>query len=180
MNNLEKYIKSNQKELNNEKPQLGHFYRFEQRLQNGQSPFKKFYYQNRYLMAGAAAIIVLAVLTVGVFRVDKHAFKSFVKRDVQHVGVSPELQEVIAFYTFEVEEQLAEIDKYSSDKNEALRIRKMVNDQINLLDVSALQLKNELELNGEDERVCQALINNHRVRKEFLDDVIQQLKSNKL
>jgi hypothetical protein len=180
MTPLEKYVIKNHDRFNQELPSKGHQKRFEKRLQIESSPIRRFYYHNRYAINIAASLLVIISLSIGIMNIDNNDLNKMLSSQIQKVKLPLDLQEVITFYAFQVEDQFEQIDQYAKDADEAARIKKMAKDQIRLLEVQSLELKNELELNGDDQRVRDALINNHKTRMDFLDNVIKQLKNNTL
>jgi len=90
--------------------------------------------------------------------------------------LSPKYQEVEEYYRAGVESKIVEFEHLNCKLNEEQK--KMIDLELEQLDVNYKTLQNELNKNRNDERIINAMIDNYQNKISFLDLVINQIKQN--
>jgi hypothetical protein len=84
-----------------------------------------------------------------------------------------ELSDAEAYYTSQINNRQAELEKYISENPEIMLDLKKEFDE---LDRNKLQLKKDLTESNADEKVIEAIIESYRVKLEILEQMLNQLR----
>lgn len=169
MKNLEKFIKENKSKFEIEPPK-GHFDRFENKLQ-GQKTFRiKRIMQASYKYAAIALVVILAMFVY-------HYVSTNTKNDnitAKTETYQTEYDETFAYYSNIINKKKAEL-KNIKCTNKDFNSSEILDD-MNELENSFAELKNEYAKSGKNEQVYNAIIENYNMRIEFLDMVTKKVK----
>jgi hypothetical protein len=88
-------------------------------------------------------------------------------------AISPEYQEVELFYTSNIDSQLRMIERMGSFDNK--EHQNILSEELKEMDIRYNQLKQELKLHPDDDRVIQAMIEYYQVKTNILNRIIEQL-----
>ena len=166
MKNLETYLKNNNHEFDCEEPNIGHFNRFEAKLNKVKSTKKHTLIQGLSYVAVAASIILLFGVWLG---------SNFQSNEMQLAQVSPEMQETQTYFTTLINNELATIETERNASTEQL-----VNDALNqltTLESNYKKLTLALAENPENKRIIYAMISNFQQRIDILQDVLNQIEN---
>jgi hypothetical protein len=161
--NLEKIFKEFENQFDVEEPNVGHFKRFEEKLNKGTKP--NILFKLWPLIAFAASIILIFGIWVGA---------SFSKSGMELASISSEMGETQNFFVTTIEKELATIEKERSPVTEQL-----ISDglqQINKLEKEYQALTLELKESTEDKRIIYAMISNFQQRIEVLQNLLIQIE----
>ncbi|MBT8317174.1 MAG: hypothetical protein HKP59_06085 [Lutibacter sp.] len=161
--NLEHIFKNLENQFDLEEPSIGHFNRFEARLNKTTTPkknFKLFSY-----VAVAASIVLLFGVWLGT---------SFSSSGMELATISPEMQETQSYFVSVIKNELATIENERNNDTEQL-----INDallQINKLEDQYSKLTLELKESTEDKRIIYAMISNFQQRIDVLQSLLIQIE----
>jgi len=172
MSMLEEKIRKNRDLFDGAEPSEGHFTRFQSKLDSLQevAPGRKSWHQSR-LFRVAAVIVVLLGLSVAYYLVDP-------SENANHLTASTlplEIQEARMYYDKLAEDKLQKINNCAASTSEASYIQKVVIDEITLLDSSSVKLEEQLQNDGQNPRLINALIRNYKTKSDLLDDILIRL-----
>ncbi len=166
MKELEEILRDNKDLFNNEEPQDGHFENFLEKL-NHQKKRNVFESIPNFLKV---AVIVTFVIFSGLIG---YQIRNLEDNHLGLGGISPEYKEVESFYTDNINSQLVMLKQLGSfDKKQHQNILK---EELKDMDERYSQLKKELELHPDDDRVIQAMIEYYQVKTSILNRIIEQL-----
>ncbi len=174
---LEQYIRNNRGEFDQPEPDEGHVQRFEKRLSREFSPRRMFLRKYSTAYRVAAGLILLIGLSIGLRYAAEYPLAELVETKLVESNLPIEVLEVMNYYSSLSESKLDEIDRYVSSPEEAKRIKEMATQQIQLLEINSQELIQEMNQSGHDDRLQNAILNNQKLKKEVLDNIIEQLKS---
>ena len=164
--NLKHIFENFENQFDIEEPRIGHFNRFEEKLNptKSQHRFSKNFFSR---IAIAASIILLVGIWIG------SNFNS--TNGMELAQVSTEMEETQSYFvsTIEKELQTIEIERNSDTEqliNDAL-------DQLNKLETQYQTLTLELKESAEDKRIIYAMISNFQQRIELLQSLMQQIEN---
>lgn len=165
MNHLEHIFKKLEGQFDVEEPTIGHFNRFEAKLQKGVKPRRN---KVRFIsiISAAASIVLLFGVWLGA---------NFSNKGMELAEVSTEMQETQTYFAALIEEELSSIE---SERNADTEI--IINDalkQLTILENQYQNLKLELSENVEDKRIIYAMISNFQQRIDLLQEVLLQIES---
>lgn len=176
---LKKFIAENEVDFDRA-PAAGHFERFKKKqeaeLRITLAPKKPW----------APVIMRAAAIFVGVLGVSwlfytlgkMEASNGFAQQTNPNLGFSTELVEAENFFNAQVETRKKEVLAYASSDSEGLT---QIMTELEKLELQYLDLKEELAVNNNNERIVNAMIENYRSRLELLERLLKQLKkSNQL
>jgi hypothetical protein len=162
--NLEKIFKELENQFDVEEPNIGHFKRFEEKLNKGTKP--NILFKLWPLIAIAASIILIFGIWVGA---------SFSKSGMELASISPEMGETQNFFVTTIENELATIEKERNPDTEQL-----ISDglqQLNKLEKQYQELTVELKESTTDKRIIYAMISNFQQRIEVLQNLLIQIEN---
>lgn len=161
--NLEKIFKELENQFDVREPNIGHFNRFEAKLNKGIKPnilFKRWSF-----IAIAASIILLFGVWLG---------KSFSNQGMELAKVSSEMEETQSYFTTTISKELETIETERNSDTEQL-----INDgllQLDILEKQYGKLTLELKESTEDKRIIYAMISNFQQRIEVLQNLLIQIE----
>lgn len=161
--NLEKIFKELENQFDVEEPNIGHFKRFEEKLNKGTKP--NILFKLWPLIAFAASIILIFGIWVGM---------SFSKSGMELASISPEMGETQNFFVATIENELTLIEKERNPDTEQL-----ISDglqQLNKLEKEYQVLTLELKESTTDKRIIYAMISNFQQRIEVLQNLLIQIE----
>ena len=141
-------------------PRLGHFNRFEERL-NPQKRKAKF---STKWMGVAASIILIVGVWIGT---------NLQQQPLLLADVSPEMQETELFFVTTIKQELKEIEKFRNPATE--RVIEDALYQLENLDDEYKKLVIDLNKSFNDKRIVFAMIKNYQNRIEILQNVLLQI-----
>ena len=162
--NLENIFKNFKNQFDIEEPSIGHFNRFEAKLNKTATPkksFKLFSY-----VAVAASIVLLFGVWLG---------SSFSNPGMELATVSPEMEETQSYFVSIIKNELTTIENERNNDTEQL-----INDallQINKLENQYNTLTLELKESSEDKRIIYAMISNFQQRIDILQSLLIQIEN---
>ena len=166
MKDLEKILRDHKDQFDDYEPQDGHFENFLEKL-NHQKKRNIFESIPNFLKV---AVIITFVIFSGLV--------GYQIRNMQgnHLGlgaISPEYKEVEAFYTANINNQLGMLKQLGNfDKKQHQSI---LSEELKDMDERYSQLKKELKLHPDDDRIIQAMIEYYQVKTSILNRIIEQL-----
>ncbi|MGM0408027.1 MAG: hypothetical protein ACQERU_08580 [Bacteroidota bacterium] len=170
MKDLEKIIQENRSVFDSHEPDDGHFDRFEQKLNNLHQRKNKTFTLGYMLKA---AVVALLVVISGLWVYDKTFTPPTIKDGIALREISPEYSEVEMHYTSLVNQKYSEINEFSfidsTQKN-------MLMNELSEMDSIYENLKKDLSLNPNDERVINAMIQHYQLKVEIMNQILGQLQ----
>lgn len=161
--NLDNIFKDLENQFDIEVPTIGHFNRFESKLNKVSVPkksFKLFSY-----VAVAASIILLFGIWIGT---------SFSNKGMELAGISSEMEETQSYFVSAIKTELETIEKERNKETEHL-----INDtliQLNILENQYKSLTLELKESTEDKRIIYAMISNFQQRIDILQNLLIKIE----
>jgi len=166
MRELEKILRDHKGQFDDEEPRDGHFENFLEKL-NHQKKINLFESVPNFLKV---AVIITFVIFSGLIG---YQIRNLEDNHLGLGGISPEFREVESFYTANINSQLVLLKQLGSfDKKQHQSI---LNEELEDMDERYSQLKKELELHPDDDRVIQAMIEYYQVKTSILNRIIEQL-----
>ncbi|NOU62204.1 hypothetical protein [Marinifilum caeruleilacunae] len=167
MKELEKVFREHREVFDDQDPGNDHFENFLGKL-NDQQKTKPLFGMSNFLKVAAIIIFVVISVVTG-YQIRK-------MQTPEHLGlgaVSPEYQEVELFYTSNIDSQLRMIERMGSFDN--TDHQNILAEELKEMDKRYNQLKEELKLHPDDDRVIQAMIEYYQVKTNILNRIIEQL-----
>ena len=162
--NLENIFKNLKNQFDIEEPSIGHFNRFEAKLNKTVTPKKN--YKLFSYVAVAASIVLLFGVWLG---------SSFSNSGMELATVSPEMEETQSYFISIIKNELTTIENERNNDTEQL-----INDallQINKLENQYSKLTLELKESTEDKRIIYAMISNFQQRIDILQNLLFQIEN---
>lgn len=160
---LEHTFKKFENDFDIEEPSIGHFERFEAKLQKKPNRTKVF------KLISSLAVAASVILFVGIWIGNQNAQKG-----MQLASVSTEMKETQSYFTSVIQKELQVIEIERNTDTE-----KLISDGLNQLKKLELQydkLTLELKESNEDKRIIYAMISNFQQRIEVLQSLLQQIE----
>jgi hypothetical protein len=169
---IEEKIRKNRDLFDGAEPSEGHFSRFQSKLDtlHEAAPGRKSWYETR-LFRVAAVIAVLLGLSITYYLVDPTEYSNQIAANT----LPQEVQEARMYYNKLAQEKLQKINDCAASASEASYIRKVVTNEITLLDSSSVKLEEQLQKDEPDPRLINALIRNYKTKSDLLDDILNRL-----
>ena len=161
--NIEDIFKNLESQFDIEEPTIGHFDRFEAKLNRttkSKSKLKLFSY-----VAVAASIILLFGIWIG---------DNFANKGMELANISSEMGETQSYFVTVIERELETIENERNSNTEQI-----INDallQIKRLEKQYLSQTLELKESTEDKRIIYAMISNFQQRIDVLQNLLTQIK----
>ena len=150
-------------------PSIGHFNRFQAKLEKQEKPQQKSINWYKYI-AIAASLVLLFTFGFG----NAHTSKGLDLADV-----SPKMEETQDYFTKVIHQELEKVNKVKNEEN-----KKIINDalsQLKMLEDDYNKQKLELSNNSENKNIIYAMISNYQQRIEVLQNLLNNLnKFNKI
>ena len=163
--NLEHLFKNLENEFDIEEPAIGHFNRFQEKLnrnKTGKSHNNSF---KIWLLPIAASILLFVGIWIG---------KSFSNNGLELASISPKMEETQNYFATTIQQELESIAKERNSDTEQL-----INDafiQLNKLETQYAVLTLELKESTEDKRIIYAMIANFQQRIDLLQGLLSQIE----
>ena len=161
--NLNDIFKRLENKFDIEEPTIGHFNRFEDKL-NANKTKNKFYFLP--YIAVAASIILIFGVWLGA---------SFSTNGMELATISSEMEDTQNYFITTIEKELEAIEKERNKDTEQLISDAL--DQLNKLETQYQNLTLELKESSEDKRVIYAMISNFQQRIDVLQDLLIQIEN---
>lgn len=162
---MEDFFKEKREEFDFSEPNIGHFERFQAKLE-GKGPEKK---ETKgpswYVLAVAASLLLFFGYWMG---------NSNVPKGIELADVSPKMEETQNFYVSTIENEITEIKTKRTTSNQ-----KIIDDafqQLEILEADYRKLTFELKESNADKRVIYAMITNFQNRLYVLQNLMEQLE----
>jgi len=164
--NLDKIFKNLEGTFDIEEPTIGHFNRFEAKLnKTGETPNKKG--TNLYtFIAIAASVVLFFGIWIG---------SSFTNSGMELAALSPKMEETQSYFVTVIEKELQIVEKERNKETEHL-IKDALK-QIKKLEKEYKALTLELKESTEDQRIIYAMISNFQQRIEVLQSLLIQIEN---
>jgi len=162
--NLEHTFKSLKNQFDIEEPSIGHFNRFEAKLNSKPTSNKSFKLYS--YVAVAASVILMIGVWMGA---------SFSNKGMQLASISSEMEETQSYFITTIQKELSTIENERNTTTEQL-----INDallQINKLENQYQLLTLELKESSEDKRIIYAMISNFQQRIDILQSLLIQIET---
>ena len=159
---LDKKLKELEGQFDVEMPNIGHFDRFEARLEGIEK--KKF---NLWKPLAIAASLLLLISFAWPYLNSENA--------IDLKDVSPQMEETQSYFVSVIDQELKEIGNLETPKN-----KKIIDDaliQIKKLESDYKKLTIQLKESNEDKRIIYAMIDNYQKRIEILKSVLTQINA---
>ena len=163
--NLDNIFKNLENTFDIEEPRIGHFNRFENKLNQPKNKPVKNNFNLYAIIAVAASVLLLFGVWIGA---------SFSKQGMELAKVSTEMEETQSYFTTSIKNELSLIENERNSTTE-----KLINDalkQIKKLEQQYKLLTIELKESSEDKRIIYAMISNFQQRIEVLQNVLAQIE----
>ncbi|HFS67153.1 MAG TPA: hypothetical protein ENK67_02970 [Flavobacteriia bacterium] len=159
--NLEQKITQLQDQFDFKEPNIGHFNRFEKRLQNKQPKKRKW---KRYSLI---ASVVLLLLVIG--------WNTFSKNE--NTSVVPEFQQSQMYFATVIKEELKKVESQKTSDN-----RQIINDallQMDNLEKEFKKLQKDLKTTQNKKAIIYAMLDNYQQRIKILQNLLSTLENYK-
>jgi hypothetical protein len=163
--NLANIFKDLEGKFDIEEPKIGHFDRFEAKLNQTQQTTTKNNFNLYSFIAVAASVVLLFGIWLGA---------SFSNKGLELATVSTEMAETQSYFVTTIQKELSLIEDARNSTteqliNDALEQLKILEQQYNLLTL-------ELKESTEDKRIIYAMISNFQQRIDILQSVLIQIE----
>lgn len=165
MKNLEQFLKNNREAFNNANASSNHFQKFSDKLQ--QEPQQPIFNIVAFIKIAAVILLVVIAGTSG------YQIRKIEHQNMQLNAQLIQYQKAELYYTSNINTQMQMIRKLGSfDNNEHQQI---LQNELKEMDEKYQQLKKELDLYPNDERIINAMIAYYQVKTNILNQIIEQL-----
>lgn len=164
--NLENIFKNLENQFDLEEPNIGHFDRFEAKLNTPKQKRSK----NLFKIISSIAVAASVVLFVGIWIGNQNANKG-----MQLANVSTEMKETQSYFVSVINKELSTIEKERNADTD-----KIITDGLNQLKKLEKQYKAltlELKESTEDKRIIYAMISNFQQRIDVLQSLLIQIEN---
>lgn len=161
---LEQRFQELKDQFDTEEPSVGHFNRFETKLNNEFKSRTKWNPRSWVWLAIAASVALLIGIWFGGYSA---------KQGLELADVSPQMEETQNFFVSTIKQEIESINLKRTDENQ--QIIEDAFKQLNKLEENYHLLTIELEKSNEDKRIIYAMISNYQQRIEVLQTLLQQL-----
>ena len=167
-NNMEDFFRKNRQEFDMAEPNIGHFERFQAKLEKGDQSSQKRGGTPWYILAVAASVLLFFGYWMGNYN------QSAADTGIDLADVSPKMEETQNFYLASIQKEIQEIKNRKNTANQ-----KIIDDafkQLELLETNYQKLTLELKESNADKRVIYAMITNFQSRLQVLENLMNQLE----
>lgn len=165
MKNLEKIFNEHREIFDDQEPQEEHFEHFLSKLNTSKETKKSFWYHN-YLKIAAIIVFVFLSGVIG------YQIKEMQNKHISLSTISPEFEELETYYTNNINDQLSIIHQLGNNDKQQ---NKILAEELNDMDQRYNQLKKELSVHPDDDRIIDAMIEYYQVKTDILNRIISQL-----
>ena len=153
------------KNFDYQEPNIGHFERFEAKLNQQNKGTKKVVKTQWHWLAVAASILLFFGYWLG---------NQNVNNGLELADVSPKMEETQNFYLATIHNEIKQIESEKTPENQAIIDDAFV--QLEMLENAYQKLTLELKESNQDKRVIYAMIANFQQRLEVLQNLMDQLE----
>ena len=167
-NNMEDFFRKNRQEFDMAEPNIGHFERFQAKLEKGDQSSQKRGGTPWYILAVAASVLLFFGYWMGNYN------QGIESNGIELAEVSPEMEETQNFYLATIQKEVEEIRTKKTTANQ-----KIIEDafiQLEILETNYRTLTLELKESNADKRVIYAMITNFQNRLQILQNLMDQLE----
>ncbi len=165
-NNLENKFIEFTNQFDTEEPTIGHFNRFEARLENKSEKKEIQWNPNTWKwLAVAASVLLLIGFSFGNYSANA---------GMELAEISPEMEETQSFFMASIQKEVEQINLQRNESNAQIIDDAFV--QLNILEKKYGELTIVLEDTSEDKRIIYAMIANFQQRIEVLQHLLEQLE----
>ncbi len=166
---LEKTIRENRAAFE-EEPMLGHFDRFESRLDQMHTKKRGIGWKSYLQIAASILLVVLAANQARIY------FSPEEKVSISLSQIAPEYSEVEFYFTSSIQNNMKEWDKLFIDGYISENEQVMMTAEIEEFDKMYIELQTELEANPDDERVINAMLEYYQAKLSVITLIIEKLQ----
>lgn len=162
---IEDFFKDKRSEFDFAEPAIGHFERFQARLEEQGRESGSRRGIPWYFLAIAASVLLVFGYWLGNYNAPK---------GLELADVSPKMEETQNFYVATIQREMAEINSKKTEANQ-----KIIDDAFKQLDILEADYRNltlELKESNADKRVIYAMISNFQRRLEVLQNLMDRLE----
>jgi len=163
---LDKIFKDLNNQFDIEEPSIGHFDRFETKLNKTKTKSKNKVFKIISTIAVAASVILFIGVWLG---------SNYSKKGMELASISSEMEETQSYFINTINKELESIEKERNGDTE-----KLINDGLNQLiklETKYNELTLELKESGENKKVIYAMISNFQQRIEILQSLLVQIEN---
>ncbi|MGI9530774.1 DUF4179 domain-containing protein [Lutimonas sp.] len=168
-NNMEDFFRDKRQEFDAVEPNIGHFERFQAKLNKEKTEPKKKGGTPWYVLAIAASVLLFFGYWMG-----NYNQSTSIEQGIELAEVSPQMEETQNFYVATIQKEINEIKLKKTEANQ-----KIIDDafiQLELLETNYRKLTLELKESNADKRVIYAMINNFQSRLQVLQNLMDRLE----
>ncbi|UMB60968.1 hypothetical protein MHL31_01910 [Lutibacter sp. A80] len=162
--NIDNIFKNLENTFDVEEPKIGHFNRFEAKLNQPKNKSSKNKFKLYSIITVAASVVLLFGVWLG---------SSISNKGMELARVSTEMEETQSYFATTIKKELLLIEKERNSTTEQL-----INDGLKQLEILEQQYKLltvELKESTEDKRIIYAMVSNFQQRIEILHSVLTQI-----
>ncbi len=167
-NTIEGFFKKNREEFDLTEPNVGHFERFQARLEKVDETPKKKGGTPWYILAVAASVLLFFGYWMGNYN------QNSTNKGIELAEVSPHMEETQNFYLATIQKELEVIKTKKTTANQKIIDDALI--QLELLETNYRKLTLELKESNADKRVIYAMITNFQNRLQILQNLMDQLE----
>lgn len=171
MNNLERYIRKNRAQFEEELPD-NHLSKFEKKMRMKSNPFLR--YRNAF--ATAATIIILLSVGSVIYFSNPAKFREFMANPIQKSPLPQEVKMAMDYYNSMTNDNVKKINTLDLSQSEIEKIKTFAGQELKQYDKNATNLKRQLKRHPENELIKRALIVNQMKKNQFIKRVIKQVE----
>ena len=167
-NKMEDFFKDNKEGFDFLEPNVGHFERFQSKLDKRDLGTKKKGGTPWYVLAVAASILLVFGYWMGNYN------QNSIDKGIELADISPKMEETQNFYLTTIKKEVSLVKAKQTEANQ-----KIIDDaftQLNLLETNYRKLTLELKESNADKRVIYAMITNFQSRLQVLQNLMDQLE----
>ena len=175
MDKLEKFITENRQSFDESEPLAGHFSRFEEKMEQ-QYVHTGFRVERNFLLKIAAGLLILLTVSVYIFDFAANRFSKNFTYNTKSAKVPAEMQDAMNYYDNAASAKQGQIDKLACCGQDTRKIYTMANDEMQTLNANSAELQKELSENPGNERIQEAIIQNHQMKEKVMSQLVNQMK----
>jgi len=161
-------FKNTEGKFDTEEPNIGHKQRFFDKLSTQNTKVvvseKSMFKRWNPILSIAASVVLLLTVSFSVLKSNS---------SIDLASISPEMATTQDFFTNTITTELEKLNSEESPEYQDLIVDTMF--QIKILEENYEQLKQDLNISGQDERVIYAMISNFQDRIDLLQNVVEQI-----
>jgi hypothetical protein len=175
--NIEEIILNNLKELNDNEPMVGHFERFQAKL-NKQNKRKLITFSLIWKVAAAVVFVLLAVNQANIYFSPEKQNENLAINNSEFslASVSPEYKEVEFYYTNAISVGLNQWNNLKTDGFISETEQETMNAELADFEVRFKTLQTDLAANPGDERVINAMLEYYQAKLEIINMIVNKLE----